>query len=57
LKGLSPKDVDSEVKKYIKLLDFESKANARSSTLSGGMQRKLSVGVALCGGSKVSNNN
>jgi ATP-binding cassette, subfamily A (ABC1), member 3 len=53
LKGLRGKDVDIEVEKYIKLLDFESKANAYSKTLSGGMKRKLSVGVALCGGSKV----
>jgi len=45
--------VDAEVAKYIELLDFESKANSFSHTLSGGMKRKLSVGVALCGGSKV----
>lgn len=29
------------------------KVNSRASTLSGGMQRKLSVGIALCGGSKI----
>ncbi|CAB3381980.1 Hypothetical predicted protein [Cloeon dipterum] len=53
LKGLSGKEVKSEVKKYIELLDFQTKKNSYSKTLSGGMKRKLSVGVALCGGSKV----
>lgn len=29
------------------------KADAKSSTLSGGMKRKLCVGIALCGNSKI----
>lgn len=53
LKGLSGGDIENEVNKYITLLELEPKADARSATLSGGMKRKLSVGVALCGGSKV----
>lgn len=53
LKGLDGAEVTKEVNRYVKLLDFESKINALSSTLSGGMKRKLSVGIALCGGSKV----
>ncbi|KAF4521857.1 hypothetical protein B566_EDAN003731 [Ephemera danica] len=53
VKGLLPEEEEMEVSKYIKLLSFESKENAQAHTLSGGMKRKLSVGVALCGGSKV----
>lgn len=53
LKGLSKADVEEEVKKYVELLELEPKINAPSASLSGGMQRKLSVGVALCGRSRV----
>lgn len=53
LKGLRDAEVQEEVIKYVKLLELEPKIDAMSSTLSGGMKRKLSVGVALCGGSKV----
>lgn len=53
LKGLNEAEIDNEVNKYIKLLELEPKADVRSARLSGGMKRKLSVGVALCGGSKV----
>uniref|UniRef100_A0A1B0GH75 Putative lipid exporter abca1 n=1 Tax=Lutzomyia longipalpis TaxID=7200 RepID=A0A1B0GH75_LUTLO len=53
LKGLDKKDVEAEVKKYVGILELEKKINAMAKTLSGGMKRKLSVGVALCGGSKV----
>src|SRR5699024_1611449 len=35
------------------LLNLEAKAHKKSSTLSGGTKRKLCVGIALCGGSKV----
>lgn len=35
------------------MLELVPKTNSKSSELSGGMQRKLSVGIALCGGSKV----
>jgi ATP-binding cassette subfamily A (ABC1) protein 3 len=54
LKGLSGEELNAEVKKYVSLLELEPKENAASSTLSGGMKRKLAAGVALCGGSKVS---
>jgi ATP-binding cassette subfamily A (ABC1) protein 3 len=54
LKGLSGAVLKAEIKKYVSLLDLEPKENAECSTLSGGMQRKLAAGVALCGGSKVS---
>ncbi|XP_055683327.1 phospholipid-transporting ATPase ABCA3 isoform X3 [Lutzomyia longipalpis] len=53
LKGLDKKNVEAEVKKYVGILELEKKINAMAKTLSGGMKRKLSVGVALCGGSKV----
>lgn len=53
LKGLASDQIDAEINNYIKLLELEDKIDARSSTLSGGMKRKLSVGMALCGSSKV----
>lgn len=53
LKGLSNQDVEEEVQKYVKLLELEPKIDCPSASLSGGMQRKLSVGMALCGRSKV----
>lgn len=54
LKGLSGDELNAEIKKYVSLLELEPKENSASSTLSGGMKRKLAAGVALCGGSKVS---
>lgn len=53
LKGLKSSDVNKEVKKFIQLLDLRSKANSTSVSLSGGLQRKLSFAIAMCGGSKV----
>lgn len=53
LKGLTNQEVDEEVEKYVQLLELEPKINSMSTSLSGGMKRKLSVGVALCGRSKV----
>ncbi|CAO1389036.1 unnamed protein product [Diamesa tonsa] len=54
LKGINnPNAINEEIKKYVKLLQLETKLNAQSHTLSGGMKRKLSIGIALCGGSKV----
>ncbi|KAL9704634.1 hypothetical protein quinque_008152 [Culex quinquefasciatus] len=53
LKGVERKDIPSEVRHYVKILELEDKIHSQSSTLSGGMKRKLAVGVALCGGSKV----
>ena len=37
----------------IKDLRMEEKIDARVKTLSGGQRRKLSIGIALIGGSKV----
>lgn len=53
LKGLSERDADREVLKYLEVLELKPKMNAVTSSLSFGMQRKLSVGLALCGGSRV----
>ncbi|XP_063925793.1 phospholipid-transporting ATPase ABCA3-like isoform X3 [Zophobas morio] len=53
LKGLKKEAIKEEIDKYVELLELQPKANAKSSTLSGGMKRKLCVGMALCGNSKV----
>lgn len=53
LKGLSSADAETEARRYVELLELIPKTNSQSKTLSGGMKRKLSVGVALCGGSRV----
>ncbi|XP_045462802.1 phospholipid-transporting ATPase ABCA1-like isoform X2 [Harmonia axyridis] len=53
LKGCSGAGVEEEVKKFLSLLSLEDKENYKSSQLSGGMKRKLCVGIALCGNSKV----
>lgn len=54
MKGMSNrKEIQAEVEKYADLLGFKDKVNALSSTLSGGQKRKLSIGVALCGNSKI----
>ena len=53
LKGLSEKEAAAECKKMTEVLKFTAKCNSLSSELSGGMKRKLSVGIALSGGSKV----
>lgn len=54
LKGIKGKrEISEEVLRYINLLDLKDKANSQSKTLSGGMKRKLSIGIALCGDSKI----
>ncbi|XP_065074349.1 phospholipid-transporting ATPase ABCA3-like [Ochlerotatus camptorhynchus] len=53
LKGLEENQISNEIDKYLMLLELEDKRNAQSQTLSGGMKRKLSIAIALCGGSKV----
>jgi len=53
LKGMHTEDIEREVEKYVKLLKLEDKINERAGSLSGGMKRKLSVGIALCADSKV----
>ncbi|XP_069685343.1 phospholipid-transporting ATPase ABCA3-like isoform X4 [Periplaneta americana] len=53
MKGLSGTALETEIRKYVSLLDLEPKEHSQCQTLSGGMQRKLAAGVALCGGSKI----
>lgn len=54
LKGVrDQKEIDKEISKFGDLLDFNDKINALSKTLSGGQKRKLAIGVALCGNSKI----
>eukprot|EP00735_Rhodelphis_limneticus_P009137 TRINITY_DN2560_c0_g1::TRINITY_DN2560_c0_g1_i1::g.19179::m.19179 TRINITY_DN2560_c0_g1::TRINITY_DN2560_c0_g1_i1::g.19179 ORF type:complete len:1829 (-),score=670.14,sp/Q84M24/AB1A_ARATH/37.15/0.0,ABC2_membrane_3/PF12698.2/1.1e-20,ABC2_membrane_3/PF12698.2/2.6e-40,ABC_tran/PF00005.22/8e-28,ABC_tran/PF00005.22/9.3e-22,AAA_21/PF13304.1/3.6,AAA_21/PF13304.1/0.00028,AAA_21/PF13304.1/1.1e+02,AAA_21/PF13304.1/0.00011,AAA_15/PF13175.1/1,AAA_15/PF13175.1/5.1e+02,AAA_15/PF13175.1/0.52,ABC2_membrane/PF01061 len=52
-KGVPPSQVDAEVDKIIQELGLTEKAFTQSMNLSGGQKRKLSVGIALIGGSKV----
>lgn len=54
LKGFPRQKIPDEVERIIRILNLEDKGNARSKTLSGGMKRKLSIGIALIGDSKVS---
>ncbi|XP_031625623.1 ATP-binding cassette sub-family A member 3-like [Contarinia nasturtii] len=53
LKGLSNMAAEDEIKKYCDMLELTNKMDTLSTALSGGMKRKLSVVIALCGGSKV----
>uniref|UniRef100_A0A182IZM7 ABC transporter domain-containing protein n=1 Tax=Anopheles atroparvus TaxID=41427 RepID=A0A182IZM7_ANOAO len=54
LKGVQSEDeIEAEISKYLRALELEPKRDAQSYTLSGGMKRKLSLAVALCGGSRV----
>lgn len=55
LKGFSKEKIPDEVDRTIRILNLEDKRQARSKTLSGGMKRKLSIGIALIGDSKVKN--
>lgn len=52
LRGLKGKEVHKEVEKYVKCLKLMPKISAQSHTLSGGMKRKLCIGIALCGDAK-----
>ncbi|CAL8304084.1 unnamed protein product [Merluccius merluccius] len=53
LKGYPRAKIPAEVDRIIHLLSLEEKRSARCKTLSGGMKRKLSIGIALIGDSKV----
>ncbi|XP_067927873.1 phospholipid-transporting ATPase ABCA3-like [Watersipora subatra] len=53
LKRCPPEKIDEQIDYYIKTLGIEEKRNAFSHTLSGGQKRKLSVGIALIGDSKI----
>ncbi|XP_024866852.1 phospholipid-transporting ATPase ABCA1b isoform X2 [Kryptolebias marmoratus] len=53
LKGLSEEQVKGEIEHILQDTGLPHKRRSRTSTLSGGMQRKLSVALAFVGGSKV----
>uniref|UniRef100_A0A3Q3B3I0 ATP-binding cassette, sub-family A (ABC1), member 3b n=1 Tax=Kryptolebias marmoratus TaxID=37003 RepID=A0A3Q3B3I0_KRYMA len=53
LKGYPKENIPDEVDRIIRILNLEDKRQARSKTLSGGMKRKLSIGIALIGDCKV----
>ncbi|KAM3612690.1 uncharacterized protein V6R79_012850 [Siganus canaliculatus] len=53
LKGLSEQQVKSEIEQILQDTGLPHKRRSRTSALSGGMQRKLSVALAFVGGSKV----
>ncbi|XP_053784251.1 phospholipid-transporting ATPase ABCA3 [Desmodus rotundus] len=53
LKGLSHQKCPEEVKQMLHILSLEDKRDSRCRFLSGGMKRKLSIGIALIAGSKV----
>nr|XP_015801059.2 phospholipid-transporting ATPase ABCA3 [Nothobranchius furzeri] len=53
LKGYPKEKISDEVDRILHILNLEDKQKARSKTLSGGMKRKLSIGIALIGDSKV----
>lgn len=53
LKGCPSNKVEQEVEDMLVAINLTNKRKAASKTLSGGMKRKLSVGIALIAGSKV----
>lgn len=53
MKGFPLKDVEREVLRYVDRLGLADKIDAEARTLSGGMKRKVSLAVALCGGSQI----
>ncbi len=53
MKGYPESMVETEISRMIAALGLNDKRGAQAHTLSGGMKRKLSVGIALCGGSRV----
>ncbi|XP_075906360.1 phospholipid-transporting ATPase ABCA1-like [Nelusetta ayraudi] len=53
LKGLPEERVKAEMEQIVNDVGLPHKRTSRTSTLSGGMQRKLSVALAFVGGSKV----
>ncbi|KAJ4448581.1 hypothetical protein ANN_10600 [Periplaneta americana] len=53
LKGCSNREANEEARDLLHKLNLEEKKNQLCSTLSGGMKRKLSLGIALIGHTKV----
>ena len=53
LKGMSMAEAKKEGEMYIKMLNLEPKRKVIVTKLSGGMKRKVNLGIALIGNSKV----
>ena len=53
LKGLNKAHTFEEIERMLGALDLQDKRDVLSRDLSGGMKRKLSVGIAFLAGSKV----
>jgi len=53
VKGLDTKAANSQAMELIEKLNLSDKKNVLSNFLSGGQKRKLSLGCAIIGGSKV----
>ena len=53
LKGMSSSEAAREATTYIEMLNLEKKKNVNVTNLSGGMKRKVNLGIALIGNSKV----
>ena len=52
-KSVQKKDIDSEITKVLIDFDLENKRKTKACNLSGGQKRKLSICIALVGGSSV----
>ena len=52
-KGMKPKDIPKEVDKIIADVDLKAKRFDLAKNLSGGQRRKLSVGIAFIGNTKL----
>jgi len=52
-KGVPSSQIPAEVEKMIKATELEEKRDYLSKNLSGGQKRRLSVGLAFIGGSKL----
>ncbi|CAI2381272.1 unnamed protein product [Moneuplotes crassus] len=52
-KGVPASEVEAQVEKTLSDVDLQSKRGAYAKDLSGGQKRKLSVGIAMIGGSKL----
>jgi ATP-binding cassette subfamily A (ABC1) protein 3 len=53
LKGCESSGLQEEVNRMLKAINLEIKRDAQAMSLSGGMKRRLSVGIAFVGGSRV----
>lgn len=52
-KGMSRAELKQEVEQMIQIVGLTEKRNVRSKLLSGGQKRKLSIGIAFIGGSRI----